>query len=180
MVIFVVLFRLAMMPRYLQSYLNMGYHKLEELKQEAGKISNIDIQKLIARVFYYLCVVTLQYVTPMVMVLFLSLMYKTMGGGSWTGFWSDPSSVTGTPTPNPKISLEVVPNDIKIDKVFGQEEDVEALSSQFSLAWHSLKHVSLHSVEITESQCGIYRIFLSLKFYVKSNLTKLESQNLSF
>ena len=144
MVIFVVLFRLAMMPRYLQSYLNMGYHKLEELKQEAGKISNIDIQKLIARVFYYLCVVTLQYVTPMVMVLFLSLMYKTMGGGSWTGFWSDPSSVTGTPTPNPKISLEVVPNDIKIDKVFGQEEDVEALSSQFSLAWHSLKHVSLH------------------------------------
>ena len=121
----------------------MGYHKLEELKQEAGKISNIDIQKLIARVFYYLCVVTLQYVTPMVMVLFLSLMYKTMGGGSWTGFWSDPSSVTGTPTPNPKISLEVVPNDIKIDKVFGQEEYVEALSSQFSLAWHSLKHVSL-------------------------------------
>ena len=41
MVIAVVLFRLAVMPRYLQSYLNMAFTKLEELKQEAGKISNI-------------------------------------------------------------------------------------------------------------------------------------------
>jgi len=58
MVVFLVVFRLAMMPRYLQSYLNMAYHKLEELKQEAGKITNVDLQKLIARVFYYLCVVS--------------------------------------------------------------------------------------------------------------------------
>lgn len=58
MIVAVVLFRLAMMPRYLQSYLNMAYHKMEELKQEAGKITNIDLQKLIARVFYYLCVVS--------------------------------------------------------------------------------------------------------------------------
>lgn len=57
LVIAVVLFRIAIMPRYLQSYLNMAYTKLEELKQEAGKVTNIDLQKLIARVFYYLCVV---------------------------------------------------------------------------------------------------------------------------
>ena len=57
MVIAVVLFRLAVMPRYLQSYLNMAYDKLEELKQEAGKISNIDLQKMVARVFYYTAVV---------------------------------------------------------------------------------------------------------------------------
>ena len=58
MVIFVVIFRLAVMPRYLQSYLNMAYTKLEELKQEAGKVSNLELQKMIARVFYYTTVVS--------------------------------------------------------------------------------------------------------------------------
>ncbi len=57
LIVVVVLFRLAMMPKYLQSYLNMAFHKMEELKQEAGKITNVDLQKLVARVFYYLCVV---------------------------------------------------------------------------------------------------------------------------
>jgi hypothetical protein len=58
MVIAILVFRLIMMPKYLQSYLNMAYHKMEEMKKEAGKISNVDLQKLIARVFYYLCVVS--------------------------------------------------------------------------------------------------------------------------
>lgn len=39
-----------------------------------------DISTLqIASVFYYLCVVTLQYVAPIVLCLFLSLMFKTLG-----------------------------------------------------------------------------------------------------
>ena len=60
--------------------------------QPLSKVTNMDIQKLIARVFYYLCVVTLQYVAPLIMILFLSLMYKTMGGGSWDGGYDSPSS----------------------------------------------------------------------------------------
>ena len=57
-VVLVLFFRLIMMPTYLQSYLNMAYHKLEELKQEAGKISNVELKKSVVRVFYYLCVVS--------------------------------------------------------------------------------------------------------------------------
>ena len=53
----VLLLRLCLMPRYLQSYLNKAYEKMEELKQEAGKISNIDMQKSVAFIYYYLCVV---------------------------------------------------------------------------------------------------------------------------
>jgi len=65
-------------------------------------------------------------------------MYKTMGGGSWTGLWADQTPAQ----PKPVVSLELEPRqDIKIEQVFGQEEAVEALSSQFSLAWHSLRHV---------------------------------------
>ena len=141
MIVLVVLLRLAVMPQYLQSYLNMAYHKLEGLKQEAGKVTNIDIQKLIARVFYYLCVVTLQYVAPLIMILFLSLMYKPMGGGNWTGLWSVGEATTPVQEPEP-VRLEVMPkSEVKIDKVFGEEEATEELSRQFSLAWHSLKHV---------------------------------------
>ena len=75
MIIFVFLFKLAMMPKYLQSYLNLAYHKLEELKLEAGKITNVDVQKLIARVFYYLCVVTLQYIGKEHAIMFYSLKF---------------------------------------------------------------------------------------------------------
>ena len=55
------------------------------LRQEAGKISNVDLQRIVIRVFYYLCVVTLQYVAPMILILYLSFLYKTLGGGSWIG-----------------------------------------------------------------------------------------------
>ena len=59
LVVAILVFRLIMMPKYLQSYLNMAYHKMDEMKSEAGKISNVELQKQIARVFYYLCVVSL-------------------------------------------------------------------------------------------------------------------------
>ncbi len=58
LVVAILAFRLVMMPKYLQSYLNMAFHKMDEMKNEAGKISNVELQKLIARVFYYLCVVS--------------------------------------------------------------------------------------------------------------------------
>ena len=57
-VLVIIAFRLVMMPNYLQSYLNLAYHKMEEMKLEAGKISNIELQKTLSRVFYYLCVVS--------------------------------------------------------------------------------------------------------------------------
>ena len=58
----VIAFRFIMMPNYLQSYLNLAYHKMEEMKLEAGKISNIDLQKTLSRIFYYLCVVRVAFV----------------------------------------------------------------------------------------------------------------------
>lgn len=37
--------RLVLMPIYLQAYLNIAYDRLEEQKKEAGRITNIDLQK---------------------------------------------------------------------------------------------------------------------------------------
>nr|XP_023013091.1 transmembrane protein 161B [Leptinotarsa decemlineata] len=78
--------KMILMPWYLQAYLDMAYHRLEKQKKEAGRITNIELQKQIASVFYYLCVVTLQYVAPVVICFYMTLMYKTLGEFSWGDF----------------------------------------------------------------------------------------------
>ena len=35
--------------RYLQAYLNIAFDKVAELKQEAGKISNLELQRKVVR-----------------------------------------------------------------------------------------------------------------------------------
>jgi len=149
-----VLYRLLIMPSYLQAYLNLAYNKVQELKQEAGKISNLDLQRRVIRVFYYLCVVTLQYTAPMILILYLSFLYKTLGGGSWEGISSSVTQEAENSTcgiEECSISddfkdIDVADTDISdkeigIGNIINQEETVEAISEQFSLAWISLKHV---------------------------------------
>jgi hypothetical protein len=45
LIVVAVLLRLALMPTYLQAYLNMAYHRIEEQKKEAGRITNTELQK---------------------------------------------------------------------------------------------------------------------------------------
>lgn len=87
LVVVAVLLRLCLMPVYLQAYLNIAYDRLEEQKKEAGRITNVELQRKIASIFYYLCVVTLQYVAPIIMCLYVALMYKTLGGYRWTDLY---------------------------------------------------------------------------------------------
>ena len=122
------------MKKYLQTYLNIAYYKIEEMKQEAGRISNLDLQKTVARVFYYLCVVTLQYLAPMILILFLALMYKTMGGGSWTGLWAE--------IDHEECSINAEPADNSNGPASEVDEAIAAVTGQFSLAWQSLKQVT--------------------------------------
>jgi len=142
LIILTVLYRLFIMPTYLQGYLNLAYHKVVDLKQEAGKISNIDLQRLVIRVFYYLCVVTLQYVAPMILILYLSLLYKTLGGGTWTG------ESASLPVDQEECSLHAAGSqeeganmDIGLGKILQSEDTVEAITGQFTLAWSSFKHI---------------------------------------
>lgn len=75
--------RLAMMRHHLQAYLNLAQKGVEQMKKEAGRISTVELQKMVARVFYYLCVIALQYVAPLVMLLHTTLLLKILGGHSW-------------------------------------------------------------------------------------------------
>ena len=42
-----VLLRMLLMPIYLQAYLNLAYDRIEEQKKEAGRITNIEFQKVL-------------------------------------------------------------------------------------------------------------------------------------
>ncbi|XP_027889836.1 transmembrane protein 161B isoform X1 [Xiphophorus couchianus] len=82
-IILMCVLRLVMMRHHLQAYLNLAQKGVDQMKKEAGRISTVDLQKMIARVFYYLCVIALQYAAPLVMLLHTTLLLKTLGGHSW-------------------------------------------------------------------------------------------------
>lgn len=101
--------RLAMMRQHLQAYLNLAQKGVEQMKKEAGRISILDLQKMVARVFYYLCVIALQYMAPLVMLLHTTLLLKTLGGHSW---WVHPEEDLPCPlemTPEPASLASAAP-----------------------------------------------------------------------
>uniref|UniRef100_A0A8C6V711 Transmembrane protein 161B n=1 Tax=Naja naja TaxID=35670 RepID=A0A8C6V711_NAJNA len=70
-------------PFHLQAYLNLAQKCVDQMKKEVGRISTVELQKMVARVFYYLCIIALQYVAPLVMLLHMTLLLKTLGNYSW-------------------------------------------------------------------------------------------------
>ena len=84
-IITVLVLRLTLMNKYLQSYLNLAPNRLLRLRKEAGTITNKELKTMINGVFYYLCNVCLQFLTPILMIFFTTLVYKVLGGNSWTG-----------------------------------------------------------------------------------------------
>jgi len=53
-IVVAVLLRIVLMPIYLQSYLNLAIQRLEVQKKEAGRITNIDLQKKVCT--YIMCI----------------------------------------------------------------------------------------------------------------------------
>ena len=70
----------------------------------------------------------------MVLILFLTFMYKTMGGGSW--WWNAGELAPAAAAESPTLVVE--PRNPKMEEI---EEAVDVVTGQFSLAWQSLKHV---------------------------------------
>ncbi|XP_059154541.1 transmembrane protein 161B-like [Physella acuta] len=81
--------RLMLMPVFLQTHLNLAHEKVENIKKETGRISNTELQKTVARVFYYLCVVAIQYAAPILLILFTTFLLKTLGGFSWSSLFGE-------------------------------------------------------------------------------------------
>jgi len=78
-VLFVCAVRMSLVRPHLQAHLNMAHDRVVALRREPGRITGTELQKLVVRVYYYLCVVALQYVVPVIILLFTLLMLKTLG-----------------------------------------------------------------------------------------------------
>ncbi|CAH1401879.1 unnamed protein product [Nezara viridula] len=122
------LLRIILIPQYLQAYLNIAYMRVAEMKKEAGRITNKELQKKIAAVFYYMCVVALQYLIPVFLCLFYAFMYKTLGEFSWIG---KPDTECMAPDHTEPLNMG---------------DSVLASAQEFSLALNSLKQVMTKDV----------------------------------
>ncbi|KAG9461458.1 hypothetical protein GDO78_016829, partial [Eleutherodactylus coqui] len=73
------LLRLSMTRFHLQAYLGLASCWVEQLKREAGRISMLEIQRKVSRIFCYLTVVALQYLAPIIFTVHCVLLLKSMG-----------------------------------------------------------------------------------------------------
>lgn len=80
------LLRFCLTTVHLQSHLNMAKERFDSMKMEAGRINSLELQKMIIRVFSYLCVVALQYVAPLLLLMSVSCLLKTSSGISFRIF----------------------------------------------------------------------------------------------
>ena len=78
MFILICMIRFLITKTLLQSHLNSANQKMAKLKKETGRISNLEIQRTVARVFYYFSAAALQYIAPLILMLFLGLMVRTL------------------------------------------------------------------------------------------------------
>ncbi|XP_035268384.1 transmembrane protein 161A [Anguilla anguilla] len=130
--------RLALTRYHLQAYLNLAPKWVEQMKREAGRIAAVDIQKKVTRVFCYLTVVTLQYLTPILLILFSTLAMKSLGDFSW-GLAPEAPGVTPAAVPPTAAPLLPVLEDEDEGEDF--EEDVQATVARLTEAFAALRAV---------------------------------------
>lgn len=100
------LLRLAVTRSHLQAYLCLAKTRVEQLRKEAGRIEAREIQQRVVRVYCYVTVVSLQYLTPLILTLHCTLLLKTLGGYSWA---LDPVPTPLTPRQSSDILISVNP-----------------------------------------------------------------------
>ncbi|XP_069081016.1 transmembrane protein 161B [Pleurodeles waltl] len=124
--------RLAVMRHHLQAYLNVAHKCVEQMKKEAGRISTVELQKMVARVFYYLCVIALQYVAPLVMLLHSTLLLKTLGNHSWGILQESESNIPEESTPHSNSVYSDLP---------GASEKMKVTVAEITVALSGLKNI---------------------------------------
>jgi len=142
MILAFCLVRLLLVWPHLQAHLNMAVEKMERLRKEAGRISAIELQKMVARVFYYLCVVALQYLAPIILLCNCAFMLKTLGDFSIAGSLGYNSAVADGSTQqtamNEAPSEPIVTSDTNKSDSNGS---IFETAAQMSLALSSLREV---------------------------------------
>ncbi|GMT28364.1 hypothetical protein PFISCL1PPCAC_19661, partial [Pristionchus fissidentatus] len=77
--------RLCFFRQFLQVHLDLAYDKVVALQRQSGKIRNIQLQSMIFQYYSYLCPAIAQFLIPIALVLFLSLLLKGTTGLAFVG-----------------------------------------------------------------------------------------------
>ena len=123
-------FRFLLCWTHMQAHLNLAHEKIAALRREAGRISNVQLQRIVSSVFYYLCAVALQYLAPIVFLLSCVFMLKTLGDYSFISSFN-------IPVPFEMRNASVSPTLTHKDT----DDIITSTSTEFSLALASLKQV---------------------------------------
>ncbi|XP_063313366.1 transmembrane protein 161A [Pelobates fuscus] len=125
--------RLSLTRYHLQAYLGLAEQWVERMKREAGRISMLEIQRKISRIFCYLTVVALQYLAPIMLTIHCVLLLKSLGDYSW-GLYPEPPGFTPAvdlfPTQQPPTSSSDEDDD---------SEDVQAAVEQIMGAMSAVR-----------------------------------------
>uniref|UniRef100_A0A3Q2R0T3 Transmembrane protein 161A n=1 Tax=Fundulus heteroclitus TaxID=8078 RepID=A0A3Q2R0T3_FUNHE len=133
--------RLGLTRYHLQAYLNLAQKWVEQMKKEAGRIAAVDIQRKVTRVFCYLTIVTLQYLVPILLILFSTLALKALGNFSWCFDGEETPGVTPAlvlPTAAPAVSGGLDEDEEGMEDM---EEDIQATVARLSEMFSALRSV---------------------------------------
>ncbi|XP_014246536.1 transmembrane protein 161B [Cimex lectularius] len=159
LIIVAVIIRLGLMPLYLQAYLNIADMRVQEQRKEAGRITNKDLQKKIAAVFYYMCVVALQYLAPLLLCLFFTLMFKTLGEYQWSSIFDQ------TNTSDQECPVDGAP---RVGMPLAEEDSVLRSAQEITLAIDSLKQVLTR--DVARGVFGFATWWLCFAWFASSSL----------
>jgi len=68
--------RASLLWPYLQAYLELAKHKVQVMQSAKERVSLVQVQKKVIHIFKFLCTVALQHVTPIILLLTLTLLYQ--------------------------------------------------------------------------------------------------------
>ncbi|KAM4708923.1 transmembrane protein 161A [Discoglossus pictus] len=124
-IVILCLLRFALTRYHLQAYLGLAERWVDQMKREAGRISMLEIQRKISRIFCYLTVVALQYLAPVILTFHCVFLLKSLGDYSW-GLYPEPPgfspAIDASPTlPPPSSEEEDDSEDVQaaVDQIMG-------------------------------------------------------------
>ncbi|XP_072173682.1 transmembrane protein 161B-like [Diadema setosum] len=144
------LLRISLMTVHLQAYLNMAQERFDQMRKEAGRINSLELQKKVIRVFYYLCVVALQYIAPVILLFCFACILKTSAGYSYGIFDNFQKNVTNsstappppvTPSPAPSSSSSSSSGSSVVEEIAAYVNPVREAKAQIAFALSVLKQV---------------------------------------
>ena len=84
LVLTLFMLRLSLYKHYAQAYLNLAYDLALSLRRRGtAKITNLKYITTVSSIYQYYGVIATQYVVPVYILMFLALLYKTLGDFSW-------------------------------------------------------------------------------------------------